>query len=348
MSLTDSAHGLKLNSVLVIGGAGHIGAPFCYHLAKSGYVPIAYDNTRSNSDKRVKWGPHVVGNPYERDHLRSVLAQYRPETILFCPPLSKPGLIMSDPATAYRTQLTSVLTVLELAREKSIEQFIYVSNASIYGDAGQGAIREEQALAPLGAFGSSMMIAERMIRDYAEVHKLRYTILRAFSVAGADHEAHLSEDIDNSLRLLPNLIAVAAGLRSQIKIHGSNFATPDGTAIRDYTHVTDLANAMMLALKAIEFGSESRIYNIGSGVGTSVLELVRLAERTSRRRIPIAYGPRRIDDAPCLIADSSLARVKLGWTAKQSAPDQIIGSAWSEWIDQTGAHNQDQPARIAG
>jgi UDP-glucose-4-epimerase GalE len=347
MSLSGS-HGLKMNSVLVIGGAGLIGAPFCHHLAKAGYVPIAYDSPKAGYETRVKWGPLVRGNPHERDHLRSVIDQYKPDTIIYCPPHSNPGLIMSDPATAYRTQLSGMLTVLELAREKSIEQFIYISNASIYGDAGAQPIREEHAAAPLGPFGSSMMIAERMIRDYADVHTFRYTILRSFSVAGADQEAHLSEDIDNSFRLLPNLIAVATGLRPQVKIHGSNYTTPDGTAIRDYVHVTDLADAMLLAIRAIEFGSESRIYNIGSGNGTSVLELVKLAERASHRRIPIAYGPRRADDAPCLISDSSLARVKLGWTAKQSAPDQIIRSAWSEWLDQTGSHQQDQRSRIAG
>ncbi len=346
MSLVG-VHGLKINSVLVVGGAGLVGAPFCYALSKAGYVPIAYDNPKSGQEFRVKWGPLVRGSIFERDRLRAAISEYKPDTIVFCPTQSRPDSRMADPSIAYRTHLSGTLELLDLARENSISQFLMTSSSAIYGDAGHQPIREEQPPSPISPLGSSLMVCERMIYDYAAAHRLRYSVLRVFAAAGADLEAQLPEEMDNSLRLVPNLIAVAAGLRPQLMIHGSNFETRDGTPIRDYVHVADLADAMLLALRSLEFGAESRVYNIGSGTGTTALELVHLAERFSNRRIPISYGKRRAGDPPTLISDSSLARVMLGWTPKQSGADQIIQSAWEGWLQNASARTSDPTTRIA-
>ena len=343
----SGAFGMKLNSVLVIGGAGLVGASFCHAVARAGYVPITYDNPKQGHETRVKWGPLVRGTVFDRDRLNAAVAEYKPDTIVYCPTVSRPEFAMSDPAIAYRTHLSGTLALLELARENSIEQFLYVSSAAIYGDAGNQPIREEQAPSPISPLGSSFMICERMIRDFASVHRLRFAILRSFSAAGADEDAHLPEDLENSLRLVPNLIAAAAGLRPQVTLNGSNFTTRDGTTIRDYIHVTDLAHALLLALRTVEIGAESRIYNIGTGTGTSALELAHIAERISERRIPIVYGPRRAGDPSTLISDSSLARVMLGWTPKQSAADQIIRSAWHEWLEERSSRMTDARTRVA-
>lgn len=328
-----STPGLRMNSVLVVGGAGLAGASFCHSLAKAGYVPVVFDNPKPGYESRVKWGPLIRGSVLEREKLRATIAEYKPETIVYCPAVSRPEMIMADPAIAYRTHMGGLLTLLDVAREKSISQFLLLSSAAIYGDAGHHPIREEHAAAPISPLGSSLMICERMIRDYAGMHALRYAVLRVFSVAGANPEIHLQEDLDNHYRLVPNLIAVAAGLRPHVTLHGSNYATRDGTPVRDYIHASDLAEAMILALRAIELGAEPRTYNIGSGNGTSALELVSMAERVSGKRIPIAYGVKRSGDPATVIADASLARVMLGWTPKQSAADQIIRSAWTEWLN---------------
>jgi UDP-glucose 4-epimerase len=223
---------------------------------------------------------------------------------------------------------------------------IYVSSAAIYGDAGILPIGENQPSAPIGIPGSSQMICERMIGDFARAHGIRFAILRSFAMAGVDDD--IADDINQDRGFISNLMAVAVGLRPQVTIHGSNYTPRDGTIIRDYVHAGDFAQAILRALRALETGSISRIYNIGAGIGTTALELAHLAERISGHRIPIVYGPKRDDEAPVLIADSSLARVMLGWTPKESAADLIIRSTWAQWynrhFESSGNHNR----RVAG
>lgn len=345
MSLFDS-HGIRLRSVLVIGGGGLLGASACKALSQAGYVPIAYDQTKQNKVIREKWGPFVRGSLTEKDHLSATIAEYKPDSIMMCPDYVDMESPVVDPVQSYRTAISGTLNVIDLALKHAVQHFIYVSSAALYGDAGSQPLREDQPAAPISITGSCQMICERMISDFARSHPLRFSILRSFALACADDD--VAEDIGDDRGFLSHVMAVATGLRPQLTIHGGNYSTRDGTSVRDYLHAADFAEAMLLALRAIESGSSSRIYNIGSGLGTSALELVHMAERVSGRRIPLAYRPKYEDQPSTCISDSSLARVMLGWTPKQSAADQIIRILWSQWYKKHLDHSESQPHRATG
>lgn len=335
-----------MNSVLVIGGAGPLGMSTCKALANAGYVPVAYDQTRQGKEIREKWGPFIRGTLTEKERLSATINEYNPDAIILCPDHAEAENPVTDPVLAYRTALTGTLTLLELAVKHKIEHVIYVSNAAIYGDAGSLPVSENQPSAPIGIPGSSQMICERMIADFASAHAIRFAILRSFAIAGVDDD--IADDVIQDRGFISNLMAVAIGLRPQVTIHGSNYTTRDGTIVRDYVHGADFAQALLRALRALETGSISRIYNIGAGIGTTALELAHLAERISGQRIPIVYGPKRDDEAPVLIADSSLARVMLGWTPKESAADLIIRTTWAQWYNRHIETSGNINSRAAG
>jgi UDP-arabinose 4-epimerase len=344
--LPESPQGLKLRSVLVIGGTGPMGASTCRALANSRYVPIAYDRPRQGQESGNKWGPSIRGTLMQKDLLASTIAEYRPDALVVCTDLNDEKPRNADPVQLYRSELAGTLNLLELTINYEIQDLIWVSSADLFGDPGPLPVREDQSAAPISISGSCHMICERMIEDFAAAHSFRYAILRGFALAGLDDD--IAADIKDDRSIISDIMAVAAGLKAQLIIRGSNYPTRDGTIIRDYVHSTDFANALLSSLKALESGATSRIYNIGSGIGTSTLELVHMTERISGRRIPIAYAPKREDEPPVLIADSSLARVVLGWTPKQSASDQIIRSVWSQWYKRHIEPFEHHTTRIAG
>lgn len=345
MSSSDS-HGIRLRSVLVIGGGRKIGASACKALSEAGYVPITYDQSHLPKADREKWGPFIQGSITEKNQLSATISEYKPDSIMMCPDYVDMESAIGDPVIAYRTALDGTLNVIDLALKHAIQDFIYVSSAAIYGDAGSRPIREDQPAAPMSITGSCQMICERMISDFARTQPLRFSILRSFDIACTDED--VAENVADDGGFLSQLMAVATGRRPQLAIHGGNYETRDGTCVRDYLHGADFADALVVALRAIETGSSSRIYNIGSGIGTSALELVHIAERVSGRRIPIAYRPRFDNQPSASIADSSLARVMLGWTPKQSAADQIIRTLWSQWNKKSADHADDPRLRAAG
>lgn len=344
--LPQSPHGLKLQSVFVVGGTGPMGASICKALANSGYIPIAFDRTNQGSDAGNKWGPFVRGSLLQKDHLASTLIEYSPDAIMVCANLNDKSASAGNPVEVYREALAGLLNLLELAIKFDIRDFVLVSSAEIFGDAGPLPVREDQPAAPISITGSCHMICERMLDDFAKAHALRYAILRGFALAGLDDD--IANDMKDDRSLVSQIMAVAAGVRPQFTLNGSNYSTRDGTMVRDYVHATDFAHAMLNALRGLETGASSRIYNIGSGIGSSTLELVHLTERISGRRIPIVYGQKRNDEPAVLIADSSLARVLLGWTPKLSATDQIIRNTWAQWYKRHIEPFEKQKSRIAG
>lgn len=317
----------------------------CKVLSRAGYVPVTFDQTRQPKDKRENWGPFVRGSVMEKDHLIAAIEDYEPDAIIMCPDFVDMESPITDPVLSYRTAINGTLNVIEIANTYKISNFVYASSAAVYGDAGSDPLREDQPAAPLSISGSCQMICERMISDFALAHPLKYAILRGFAISGCDDD--IAEIAHDDRSFLTQIMAAAMGLRPQLTIHGSNYATRDGTLIRDYIHASDFAEAALLALRALETGSISRIYNIGSGIGTSALELVHMAERVSGRRIPIAYRPKFEDQAAVCVSDSSLARVMLGWTPKMSAADQIIRTLWSQWYKRHNQNNDVQKNRVA-
>lgn len=342
----SGSQGIKFRSVLVIGGGGILGMSVCKTLSKAGYVPVAFDQTHQTKDKREKWGPFIRGSVTEKDQLAAAMEDYKPDAIMMCPDYVDMESPVSDPVLSYRNAISGTLTMLDVASRHAIRDLIYVSSASVYGDAGRDPMREDQPAAPLSIGGTCQMIAERMISDFAQAHSMKFAILRSFAIAGCDDD--IADDLHDDRGFLSQIMAVANGKKPQLTIHGGNYTTRDGTAIRDYIHASDVAEAMLLALRALETGSMSRIYNIGSGIGTSALELVHMAERVSGRRIPIAYRPKFEDQAAISISDSSLARVMLGWTPKMSAADQIIRTLWYQWYKRYNRDAEAPKSRAAG
>jgi UDP-arabinose 4-epimerase len=316
-------------TVLVTGGAGYIGSHTCKALAAAGFTPVAYDNLVYGHEWAVKWGPFERGDILDRNRLAQVIATYRPEAVLHFAAFAYVGESVTDPAKYYHNNVCGTLALLDAMRAGNVAKIVFSSTCATYGVPETTPITEDAPQNPINPYGASKLMIERVLADYRAAYALSSVSLRYFNAAGADKNGDIGEAHDPETHLIPLVLAAAAGKRPDIAVYGTDYGTPDGTCIRDYIHVSDLADAHVRALITMRAGKPRPAYNLGTGNGVSVAQVISAARRITARSISVIERGRRAGDPAILFADAALAGRDLGWTPKHSDIDTIIASAWN-------------------
>ena len=316
-------------AVLVTGGAGYIGSHACKALSRAGYLPVAYDNLTYGHEWAAKWGPLEVADILARARLDGVIARYKPAAIMHFAAFAYVGESVTDPGKYYRNNVMGSLNLLEAARDHGIANFVFSSSCATYGVPERMPIPENTPQVPINPYGASKLMVERMLGDFDRAHGLKSIALRYFNAAGADPDAETGEDHDPETHLIPLVLDAAAGRRGALTVFGTDYDTPDGTCVRDYIHVSDLADAHVKSLKALEGGVSSGAYNLGLGRGFSVREVIGAAERETGLEVPVTFGPRRPGAPATLIGDPSQVREVLGWRPQFTDIGEILRTAWA-------------------
>ncbi len=323
-------------AVIVTGGAGYIGSHTCKALAKAGFTPVTYDSLTRGHDWAVRWGPLERGDVADKETLTAVVRRYKPVAVVHFAGLIYVGESVKEPLLYYRHNVGGTLALLETMQAAGVRHLVFSSSAAVYGVPAQVPIVEDAALRPINPYGASKHMAERLVADAAAAWPLGWTALRYFNAAGADPEGELGEAHDPEPHLVPRALAAAAGDLPQFEIFGDDYDTPDGTCIRDYIHVTDLAEAHVAALRYLLGGKPSRPINVGTGRGYSVREVVDTVKRVTGRDFSCPIGPRRPGDPARLVADAGRAAELLGLTCRYPALADIVTHAWA-WYQKRAA-----------
>lgn len=314
--------------VLVTGGAGYIGSHACKALRAAGYVPVTYDSFVTGWRDAVKFGPLEEGDLADRARLDEVFARWQPVAVMHFAALSLVGESMKDPGKYWRANVLSSLTLIEAAVAAGCLDFVFSSTCATYGDQDGVVLDETTRQMPINAYGGSKRAIEDMLRDFGASHGLRSVIFRYFNVAGGDPEAEVGEFHRPETHLIPLMLDAIDGRRPALTVFGSDYATPDGTCIRDYVHVSDLVDAHVLGLKWLEAGKPSEVFCLGTGKGFSVREVIAQSRAVTNRDVPILEGERRPGDAAVLVSGSTKAVSMLGWTPKRAELATMIADAW--------------------
>jgi len=323
-------------NILVTGGAGYIGSHACKALARAGYTPIAYDNLVYGHRDAVRWGPFVEGDLGDAARLADTLARHEVAAVIHFAAFAYVGESMEKPQLYFRNNVVNTLALLDAMLTAGLRHIVFSSSCATYGTPARVPITEDTPQRPVNPYGESKLICERAIHWYGEAYRMSYAALRYFNAAGADPDGEIGEAHEPETHLVPLVLATALGRRAQIDIYGTDYPTPDGSAVRDYIHVQDLAEAHVAALGHLLDGGASLALNLGTGAGHSVREVIAAAERVTGRRIARREMARRAGDPPVLVADVARARAALGWQARMSGLDGILGTAWA-WHNRPGA-----------
>jgi len=325
--------------VLVTGGAGYIGSHTCKQLAAAGHTPVTYDSLEHGHRDAVRWGPLVTGDLRDRARLSAALDEYRPDCVLHFAAYIDVGGSVRDPLRFYENNVGGSLTLLQAMKDHGLGKIVFSSTCAIYGAPVRLPLDEDHPKSPANPYGASKWMVECLLRDAGAAHGLRSVALRYFNACGADRDGEIGERHSPETHALPLAILAAMGRAPAFHMFGTDYPTPDGTAIRDYIHVEDLADAHVRALQYLLNGGESAAFNLGTGRGTSVRELVDAVGRVSGRTVPVTLSPRRDGDVAELVAQPALAADVLGWKARHTDFDAIVRSAW-RWhrhVEKTGA-----------
>ena len=321
-------------AVLVTGGAGYIGAHACKALARAGYLPITYDNLVYGHPTSVKWGPLEKGDIRDRQQLEIVLQKYNPIAVMHFAAYAYVSESVVNPARYYRNNVAGTLTLLESMRTCGVNKIIFSSTCATYGVPEQIPIGEDHPQQPINPYGRSKLMIEWILQDFSAAYDLKYVSLRYFNAAGADPDTEIGEDHNPETHLIPLVLDAALDRRDYLEIFGTDYDTPDGTCIRDYIHVADLADAHFLALKYLNNGGDSEIFNLGNGNGFSVREVIAAARALTGCKIPCVESGRRPGDPPILIGSSDKIKRTLDWNPVFKKLEDIIETAW-RWQKQT-------------
>jgi UDP-arabinose 4-epimerase len=319
----------KAEHILVTGGAGYVGAHGCKALSQAGYQPVAYDNLVYGHEAVVQWGPLERGDTADRARLDEIFARYRPVAVMHFAAFTSVGESVADPGKYYRNNVGGTLALLEAMAAHGVRRFVFSSTAAVYGLPGQVPITEDAPTDPINPYGHSKQMVERMLLDFEGAHGIASAMMRYFNAAGASPDGEIGENHDPETHLIPLALDAVAGKGPELTVFGTDYPTPDGTCIRDYIHVGDLADAHVRALDYLAQGGATRAFNLGTGSGASVREILDTVERVTGRPVPHRTGPRRAGDPPVLVADPSRARAELGWEPRHSDLDTIVATAWA-------------------
>ena len=318
--------------ILVTGGAGYIGSHVCKVLFQAGYIPVSYDNLVYGHSWAAKWGPLEIGDIADRRKLDDVIRKYEPEAVMHFAAYAYVNESVENPAKYYRNNVIGTINLLEAMYEHGLNNIIFSSTCATYGVPESIPVKENHPQNPINPYGASKLMIERIIQDFGAAYGINFIILRYFNAAGADPDSEIGEDHDPEPHLIPLALEAASGVNPFITIYGHDYDTPDGTCIRDYIHVTDLAYAHLLAADAILNGNVSnKAYNLGNEKGFSVKNIIETVENIVGQKITVKKGPPRPGDPPCLIGDSAKIKRELGWKPNYQDISEIIGTAW-QWI----------------
>jgi UDP-arabinose 4-epimerase len=352
---------MMTNNILVTGGAGYIGSHVCKALAQTGYTPVVYDNLARGHASAVKWGALEIGDISDAMHLRQVINKYQPAAVMHFAALAYVGESVEQPLKYYTNNFSGTFCLLKVMHDVCIDKLVFSSTCATYGIPIWVPITEDHPQQPINPYGMSKLMVERVLSDVSKASKLHCVVLRYFNAAGADPDAEIGERHDPETHLIPLVLDAAAGKLTHVTVYGNDYVTRDGTCVRDYIHVADLAQAHLLALKSLLCGdgrgsyetekedvdsaglapanssslmNPFRVYNLGNGQGFSVRDVIACAEKVTGRVVPIQIGKRRQGDPPVLISDAEKAIRELGWKPGYADLEQIIRTAW-EWHQKT-------------
>ncbi|MGE0435034.1 MAG: UDP-glucose 4-epimerase GalE [Planctomycetota bacterium] len=334
-------------TVLVTGGAGYIGSHACKALAAAGWTVVVLDNLCAGHREAVKWGALEVVDLLDAAGVMRVMATHRPAAVMHFAGFLDVGESVREPGKYWRNNVTGSLHLLDAATAHGVTALVFSSTCATYGLPQQVPIREDHPQVPISPYGASKLAVERMLADFEPAGGPRWTALRYFNAAGCDPDGETGEDHDPEIHLIPVALQVAAGKRKQMAIFGDDYDTPDGTCVRDYIHVTDLADAHVRALDRLMAGGASMACNLANSRGFSVREVIDAARRVTGHAIPAVVGPRRPGDPPVLIGDATRARAELGWTPRLDTLDNMVGTAWA-WMTRPGPSSAQQSGEASG
>ncbi|HEV2494190.1 MAG TPA: UDP-glucose 4-epimerase GalE [Terriglobia bacterium] len=314
--------------ILVTGGAGYIGSHTAKALKRAGYEPVVFDDLSSGHPWAVKWGPLVQGSLADGDLIRATLTDHKIEAVIHFAASLLVSESMTNPQKYFWNNVVNTLRLLDAMLEAKVKHIVFSSSAATYGVPQTVPIPEDHPKNPINAYGETKLSMERAIQWYGTAYGVHWMALRYFNAAGADPDGELGEAHGPESHLVPLVIQAALGERPEVEVYGTDYPTPDGTAIRDYIHVTDLGEAHLLAFKHLLAGGESCALNLGTGQGHSVREVIAAVGRMCGGRVPYHDAPRRAGDPPSLVADPSRASRVLAWKPRYSELDSIVESAW--------------------
>ena len=314
--------------VLVTGGAGYIGSHACKALQQSGFIPVTFDNLVTGWRDAVKFGPFEQGDLLNKGDVDRVFEKHSPIAVMHFAALSQVGESMQKPGLYWQNNVMGSLNLIQAAVDHCCMDFVFSSTCATYGNQDGVVLDEDSLQYPINAYGASKRAVENILADYQATYGLNKVIFRYFNVAGADPEAEIGESHQPETHLIPLILDAVEGKRDALTIFGTDYDTPDGTCIRDYVHVCDLVEAHVLGLKWLKEGRGSRVFNLGTGDGFSVREVVKSVEQVTKRHIPMIEGDRRPGDCTKLLSKSSRAVSELGWSATRSNMKQMITDAW--------------------
>jgi UDP-arabinose 4-epimerase len=317
-----------MTRILVTGGAGYIGSHTAKALAGAGFEPVVLDNLSVGHRLAVRWGPLIEGDLADIDLLGRVMRSYQPEAIVHFAAHAYVGESVAQPRKYFRNNVVNTLNLLEAALDAGIGAVVFSSTCATYGLPEQLPIAEDQPQRPINPYGESKLFVEKMLRRFGDAYGLSWFALRYFNAAGADPDGEIGEQHTPETHLIPLALQAATGARPALEIFGTDYPTPDGTAIRDYIHVSDLAEAHVGALCYLLSGGASTAANLGTGAGYSVRQVIEAVERIAWRTVPVREGPRRTGDPAALVADPARAAAVLGWAPRHSGLDEIVATAW--------------------
>lgn len=317
-------------AVLVCGGAGYIGSHVNLELYKHGIETVVFDSLISGHKEAVKWGRFVQGDLNDVKALEAVFQSFDISAVLHFAAFAYVGESVVEPEKYYLNNVSNTLQLLRVMRKFHCEKIVFSSTCATYGQPDSMPISEDMPQMPLNPYGRSKLMVEQMLKDYDSAYGIRHVILRYFNAAGADWRAGIGESHTPETHLIPLVLEAACGKRSGIEVFGTDYKTPDGTCVRDYIHVSDLADAHLRALRYLESGRASENFNLGNARGTSVLEIIHAAKKVTGTQLQVVYSDRRPGDPALLVGCPDKAKRVLGWEPRLGSIDEIVGDAW-EW-----------------
>jgi len=316
-------------AIMVLGGAGFIGSHTAKLLHKKGYQPIVVDNLIRGHEWAVKWGPFIKADLKDSEIIRNVLLEYKIRAVMHFAAYAYVGESVDEPAMYYLNNVAGTLSLLEAMSQAGTEILIFSSSSTTYGEPDRIPIPEDHRQVPISPYGRSKLMVEQILEDYGAAYSLRHVNLRYFNAAGADPEGELGEVHDPETHLIPVVLDTALGRRPDVSVFGTDWDTSDGTCIRDYIHVSDLARAHLLALEYLLDGGQPRSFNLSNGEGYSVRQVIDEARRVTGAPIPVIDEQRRHGDPAVLVGDSGRIRRELGWEPEYPGLDTIIHNSWN-------------------
>lgn len=318
-----------MTEILVVGGAGYIGSHMCKYLHQQGMTPIVLDNLSLGHKEAVKWGPLYQGNLDDKELLHRIFFTHNIEAVMHFAAFCYVGESVQAPLKYYENNISATLGLLQSMMENNVKKLIFSSTCATYGEPKELPLTEDHPQNPINPYGRTKLMMEQILDDFDTAYDLKSVCLRYFNAAGADPDGELGEDHDPETHLIPLVINTAMGLRDELKVFGNDYDTEDGTCIRDYIHINDLAQAHYLSLNHLLADGASKRYNLGNGSGYSVMEVIKCVEKIAGKTLPYSYAERREGDPAKLVGSSEKIIAELGWKPGFEKLETIIETAWN-------------------